>query len=232
MQKTVLITGANRGLGLEFSRQYAEAGWRVIAACRAPDAAKELAALALEYNSVQIETLDVADFAQVEALAESLAEEAIDVLLNNAGVYFDKSGQGLGALDYQAWSRTLWVNAQAPVKIAEAFLPHLERGADKLIVAVSSLMGSIADNTSGGSLFYRSSKAALNAAMHSLALDLAPRGIGVLILHPGWVKTDMGGPNALIEAAESVAGMRQRIKFFDLSQSGQFIRFDGAIAPW
>lgn len=230
---SILITGANRGLGLEFSRQYAAAGWRVIAACREPSAADDLVALAKQYPNIRIEALNVADFTQVDALAARLADESLDVLLNNAGVYGDKPGQGFGHLDYQAWSETLAVNTLAPVKMAEAFLPNLERGEKKLIATVSSLMGSMADNTSGGSVLYRSSKAGLNAAMKSLAIDLRPRAVGVLILHPGWVKTDMGGQNALIDAQTSVSGMRQRIEAFSLEQSGSFVRFDdGRVMPW
>lgn len=224
--KTVLVTGANRGLGLEFCRQYAAEGWRVIAACRQPGAAAELKALAERFSQLQIEALDVADFAQVDALAAKLADESLDVLLNNAGVYGDKAGRGFGNLDYRAWSDNWAVNTMAPIKLAEAFLPQLERGEQKLIVAVSSLMGSMTDNTSGGSLLYRSSKAGLNAAMKSLSLDLRPRSIGVLILHPGWVKTDMGGENALIGVEDSVSGMRRRIEEFTLAQSGCFVRFD------
>lgn len=232
MQKTVLITGANRGLGLEFVRQYAEAGWRVIATCRSVAAAKELTALADEYSSVQIETMDVADFKQIDALSALLADEAIDVLLNNAGVYGDDAEHGFGNLDFQVWSQTLSINTLAPVKMAEAFLPQLERGSNKLIASVSSLMGSIADNGSGGSICYRSSKAALNAAMKSVAIDLRDKAIGVLILHPGWVKTDMGGKNALIEVEESVSGMRQRIKEFSFEQSGCFVNYKGDVLPW
>ncbi len=232
MQKTVLITGANRGLGLEFSRQYAESGWRVIAACRKPAQAHELIALAELYPDVQIEALEVADFAQIDALSARLAEDTIDVLLNNAGVYGDSAQHGFGNLDYQAWAQTLAVNTLAPVKMAEAFLPQLERSQKKLLVAVSSLMGSMADNTSGGSLLYRSSKAGLNAAMKSLALDLRAKSIGVLILHPGWVRTDMGGVKAPLAVEESISGMLQQIKQFTLEQTGSFIRYDGSIAPW
>ena len=120
----------------------------------------------------------------------------------------------------------------APLKMVEAFLPQLLRGENKLIATVSSLMGSMSDNTSGGSYLYRSSKAGLNAVMKSLSVDLLPRSIGVLILHPGWVRTDMGGKNALIDVEESVSGMRKIIDAFSLSQTGQFIKYDGSIAPW
>jgi NAD(P)-dependent dehydrogenase (short-subunit alcohol dehydrogenase family) len=229
---TVLVTGANRGLGLEFCRQYAESGWQVIAACRDQQTANALQDLAAKHTNLAIETLGVADFAQIDALAAKLADQAIDVLLNNAGVYGDQAGHGFGDLDYAAWQQTLTINTVAPVKMAEAFLPHLLRGSGKLIATVSSLMGSMADNTSGGSLLYRSSKAGINAAMHSLAIDLQPRCVGVLILHPGWVRTDMGGPNGLIDVEESISGMRRCIADFKLSQSGSFIRYDGNSAPW
>lgn len=230
--QTILITGANRGLGLEFCRQYAEAGWRVIAACRQPSAAQDLSSLAKQYPNLQIEVLEVADFDQTDKLAAKLANESVDVLLNNAGIYPDLPGQGLGHLDYAAWEASFRINSMAPVKMAEAFLPCLKRGKNKLIVSVSSLMGSMADNQSGGSLLYRSSKAALNAAMKSLAVDLSSAGIGILILHPGWVRTDMGGKNALIDVKESVSGMRQCIGDFTLAQSGNFIKYDGSSMPW
>lgn len=229
---TILITGANRGLGLEFCRQYAKDGWRVIATCRKPSVAEELMALAQQYPNLQIETVDVADFSQVDALNARLAEECIDVLLNNAGVYPDKAEQGLGHLDYQAWSKGFLINSIAPIKLAEAFLPQIQRSQKKLIVSVSSLMGSMADNQSGGSLLYRSSKAALNAAMKSLSVDLLLSSIGVLILHPGWVRTDMGGENALIDVDESVTGMRRQIDLFNLAQSGSFVKYDGTVLPW
>ena len=230
--QTVLITGANRGLGLEFCRQYADAGWRVLACCRNPGTAAALNKLAGQYAVIQVEALDVADFAQIDTLSAQLADTAIDVLINNAGVYGDDSNRKFGNLDYPAWSATLHVNALAPVKMAEAFLPQLERSDKKLIVTISSLMGSISDNTGGGSIFYRSSKAALNAAMKSLSIDLKPRSVGVLIFHPGWVLTDMGGPNALIGAQESVAGMRRAIDGFTLAQTGSFIKYDGTLLPW
>ncbi len=232
--QTVLVTGANRGLGLEFCRQYAAAGWRVIAACRHPDAATELALLAQKYSHMQIETLDVSDFGQIDELSARLSGESIDVLLNNAGVYCDKPDHGFGQLDYQTWAESFTVNTMAPVKMAEAFLPHLERGETKLIATVSSLMGSMTDNTSGGSLLYRSSKAGLNAVMKSLSIDLLPRSIGVLLLHPGWVRTDMGGKDGLIGVEESVTGMRRRIEEFTLAQSGNFVTYDDgqSLLPW
>ncbi|MFM8342307.1 MAG: SDR family oxidoreductase [Methylomonas sp.] len=230
--KTVLIAGANRGLGLEFVRQYAVAHWKVIAACRQPDSATELKDLAKQYPQIQVEALDVADFAQIDALSNRLQSQAIDLLINNAGVYGDTAGKGFGNLDYQTWQQTLTVNTMAPVKVTEAFLSQLERGADKLVVVISSLMGSISDNSSGGSLLYRSSKAGLNAVMKSLSIDVKPRQLGVLILHPGWVRTDMGGKNGLIDVEESVKGMRQQIEAFQFELSGSFVKYDGSLLPW
>ena len=230
--KTVLITGANRGLGLEFCRQYASDGWKVIAACRNPEQADQLNALADSHPNLRIEALDISDLAKIDELGARLAGEAIDVLLNNAGVYSDRQGHGFGQLDYRAWSESFLINAMAPTKLAEALLPNIQGSGQKLIVSVSSLMGSMADNQSGGSLLYRSSKAALNAAMKSLAVDLAPSSVGVLILHPGWVRTDMGGRNALIDVEESVSGMRRRIAEFTLAQSGCFLKYDGSVLPW
>jgi NAD(P)-dependent dehydrogenase (short-subunit alcohol dehydrogenase family) len=228
---TVLITGANRGLGLEFCRQYAEQGWHVIACSRDPDDAFDLNNLAAHHN-IQLETLDVSKFEQIDALSRKLADMPIDVLINNAGIYADHRSDGLGHLDYQAWTNSLLINTQAPVKMAEAFLPQIKKSDKKLIVNISSLMGSIADNDSGGSIFYRSSKAALNAAMKSLSIELKDQLVGVLIFHPGWVKTDMGGPNALINVEQSITGMRSLIESFSLNQSGSFIKYDGTPMPW
>jgi NAD(P)-dependent dehydrogenase (short-subunit alcohol dehydrogenase family) len=229
---TVLITGANRGLGLEFCRQYALDNWTVIACCRDLTQATALAELAKQHANIQLETLDVADFSQIDALADTLSSSAIDVLINNAGVFGDDREHRFGQLDYKTWSHTLLINSQAPVKMAEAFLNHIKRSDKKLLVTVSSLMGSMTDNQSGGSLLYRSSKAAVNAAMKSLAIDLKKETIGVLILHPGWVKTDMGGDNAPMSVADSITGMRTVIEHFSLAQSGEFLRYDGQLMPW
>ncbi len=229
---TVLITGANRGLGLEFCKQYAADGWQVLASCRMPQAASELLNLAEQFPQLSVLTLDVADFTQIEQLAVQLQDTPIDVLINNAGVFGDIAGHGFEQLDYSTWTKTLTVNVQAPVKMAEAFLPHLKRGDKKLLVSISSLMGSIADNRGGGSIIYRSSKAALNAAMKSIAIELKEQAIGVLIFHPGWVKTGMGGNNAPLEAVQSIAGMRQAISAFSLEQTGHFVKYDGTQLPW
>ncbi len=225
---TCLITGANRGIGLEFAKQYAAEGWQVIATCRKPDEAKALAHLE---GDVQIHALDVSDFARIEALSRKLAGVAIDLLINNAGIYGPRVVP-YGSVDYSAWSEVMRVNVMAPLKMSAVFADAVARSQMRLIVAVTSKMGSIADNTSGGSYIYRSSKAALNAVMKSLAIDLRSKGIVVAVLHPGWVRTDMGGSAAQIDAFESVAGMREVIAGLRDRDSGCFFNYDGAELPW
>jgi len=228
--KTVLITGANRGLGLEFCRQYAQAGWQVIACCRQPENAQALLEIPSHYSSVRIVPLDVRDHQQCNSLAAELKNVAIDVVISNAGVHGDRTA--FGQLDYQVWRDTLEINVLSAIKLAEVFTTHLAASQQGLFVAISSLMGSMADNGSGGSYLYRSSKAALNAAMKSLSYDFSRQKTGVLIFHPGWVRTDMGGPNGLIEVDESISGMRRVIDNFTMSQTGQFVKYDGSAMPW
>ncbi len=229
---TILITGANRGLGLEFCKQYAKENWNVIACCRNPQNASDLTKLANQFPSVSILQLDVSDLSQISTLAKTLDGTEIDILLNNAGIYGDESGHGFGNLDYAQWQKNMTVNVFAPVKLTEALLSNLECGKLKKVVAISSLMGSIEDNGSGGSILYRSSKTALNSAMKSIAIDIKPKNIAVLILHPGWVKTDMGGSNASMEISKSVVKMRETIANFTHQQSGEFLRYDGEKLPW
>lgn len=223
----VLITGANRGIGLEFTKQYAQDGWLVLACCRNPQQATALQALAKTYANIQLFSLDVADFAQVDALAHQLKNQKIDVLINNAGVYPDSSSG-----DADAWLEAFKINSIAPFKIATAFTPHIANSKLKKLATLSSKMGSMDDNTSGGSYVYRSSKAAVNMVMKSLSIDLKPLGIAVVTLHPGWVLTDMGGTNALIDTQTSVSGLRQVIQSLSLSNSGQFIAYDGKVINW
>lgn len=225
----VLITGANRGLGLEFVKQYAAQGWRVFACCRHPDQAEALQALAKQYVHIRILALNVADFDQVDALAAELHQEKIDLLINNAGIY---PAGDLENTDMAAWLEAYRVNSMAPFKMATAFTPHIAASRLKKIATLSSKMGSIDDNTSGGSYSYRSSKVALNMVMKSLSIDLRPYGIAVVTLHPGWVLTEMGGPDALIDTQTSVAGMREVIENLCLVNSGQFIAYDGQSIAW
>ena len=206
---TVLITGANRGLGLEFARQYLADDWQVYAACRDPDSASELRQLAdASGHRLQILALDVTAPASVKAAVAELDGQAIELLLNNAGVGGAR-GQTIGNVDYKAWAKVLDVNTMGPMRVSEAFVDYVARSERKLIVTLTSGMGSIADNTSGGSIAYRSSKAAVNMVMRSLAIDLAPRGITCVVVNPGWVRTDMGGLNATLTPAESVNRLRR-----------------------
>lgn len=229
---TTLITGANRGLGLEFARQYAADGWQVLAGCREPTAARELQALAAASSDrIRVIPMDVTDTASVRAAAADLKGEAIDLLLNNAGVG-GPPGQQLGKLDYAAWAKVLDANTLGPMRVAEAFLGNVAQGGLKRIVTITSAMGSIADNTSGGRYAYRSSKAAVNMVMKSLAVDLAPRGITCIVLHPGWVRTDMGGPGGTLSPAASVKAMRSVIAALKPEDSGKFLNYTGQPFPW
>jgi NAD(P)-dependent dehydrogenase (short-subunit alcohol dehydrogenase family) len=228
----VLITGANRGLGLEFTKQYAEDGWRVFACCRNPDAAKELLELTAKHsNLISIHTLDVGNFNQIDELAQSFSQP-IDILLNNAGIYPASPNGKLANSDYDKWLEAFRINSLAPFKMAQAFAGQLEKGQIKKIINLTSKMGSIEDNTSGGSYLYRSSKTALNMIIKSLSFELAPKGISTIVLHPGWVQTDMGGPNGLINAQQSVNGMRKVIDKLTLADSGKFFAYDGKVIPW
>jgi NAD(P)-dependent dehydrogenase (short-subunit alcohol dehydrogenase family) len=231
--KTTLITGANRGIGLEFSKQYAEDGWRVLACCRTPEEADALNTLATRYpDRVSVYALDVADHDRIDELARSLSGEPIDLLINNAGVYTDSHAGTFDNVDYEAWVRAFLVNTMAPLKMAQAFAPNIARGSQKTIVTISSKMGSITDNTGGGSYMYRSSKAAVNMVVKTLAIDLKRSGVIAVVFHPGWVKTDMGGPKALISVNQSVSGMRQVISRLMMADSGKFFAYDGKLVPW
>ena len=233
MASSIFITGSNRGMGLEWARQYAEAGWRVLATCRHPQQAEALEALAGEQAGLSIHRLDVTRPEQVEALAAELAGQPLDVLLNNAGVYLERWGRDrLGRIDYQAWQQTFAVNTLGAFRVTEALRDNLRRGQRRLVVNISSHMGSIADITAPNDYAYRSSKAALNAASRGLAHELAAQGIGVLLLHPGWVRTRMGGAEAPLSPAESVRGMRALVEGFTPADSGRFLRHDGIELPW
>lgn len=225
---TVLITGASRGLGLEFARQYASQGWRVIATCRQPKTAKALAALK---GDVRMRVLDVTDPVQVRSLARALKSEAIDLLISNAGIYGPRK-QSFGQVDIEAWHQVFHTNVMGPMMIAEALADHVARGERKTIVALTSMMGSISENQSGGSYIYRSSKAALNMVMKGLSLTLKPRKITVVMLHPGWVRTDMGGASAHLGVEESVTAMRRVISGLKPADNGRFFNYDGREISW
>jgi NAD(P)-dependent dehydrogenase (short-subunit alcohol dehydrogenase family) len=224
---TVLITGANRGLGLEFARQYGAAGFTVIATCRDPIGVGDLATID---GDIQVHGLEVTDGAQLARLANELGETPIDILINNAGTYGPRHYDP-AEVDHREWHRVLEVNAMSPLRVSTAFVQQVAAAQGK-IVTITSKMGSMSDNTSGGNYIYRSSKAALNAVMKSLANDLSGKSVPVSMLHPGWVQTDMGGENALISAETSVTGMCQVIHDLSMSSTGKFFNYDGTEISW
>lgn len=221
---TVVITGANRGIGLEFCRQYAERGDNVIAVCR--KASDELKSLGVRVE----QGIDVADPDSVRELAGRLEDEAIDVLINNAGIMEKQSMGGIDRNAIESMLRQYRVNSIGPLLVTQALLPNLHEGAKLGIV--TSRVGSVEDNSSGGSYGYRMSKAAANMAGKSLAVELEDRGIAVALLHPGFVKTDMTGNTGYIEADEAAAGLIQRMDELALETTGRFWHANGEELPW
>jgi NAD(P)-dependent dehydrogenase (short-subunit alcohol dehydrogenase family) len=218
--KHVVITGANRGIGLELARLYQREGWQVTGVCR--ETSSELNAVA-----AVIDRIDVTSATDVKRLAAALSGQSIDLLINNAGLLNDEV---LGRLDFDSLRQQMEINAYAPLRISEALLPNLTKGSK--IALITSRMGSIADNDSGGRYGYRASKAALNAFGKSLAVDLKGRGIAVALLHPGYVKTRMVNFGGLITPEESAAGLAQRIAKLNLENSGTFWHSNGEELPW
>jgi len=230
---SVLITGSNRGLGLEWVRQYAAEGWKVYATCRHPLEAFELQELSTRKKNIRIYRLDVTKPEEINALAVDLMNESIDVLINNAGIYLEKfKNIGLSRLQYHDWEYTFRVNTLGAVRVTEAMKEHVSRSRMRLVVVISTHMASIADIADPGAYYYRSTKAALNAAMEGLTQELKPLGIGVLLFHPGWVRTRMGGEGTSLMPPESVRGMRALVEHFSLEDSGRFFRYDGIEMPW
>ncbi|UYV19337.1 SDR family oxidoreductase [Halomonas qaidamensis] len=221
MTSTVIITGANRGVGLALAEQYHQAGWRVIGVCRESSDALQAAAERV------IEGIDVTQPESVAALANALQDETLDVLINNAGLLQDEA---LGSLDFDSIRTQMEINAYAPLRVCEALLPRLKKGSK--IANITSRMGSIADNDSGGRYGYRASKAALNAFGKSLAMDLKPQGIAVAQLHPGYVQTRMVNFGGHISPQEAAAGIIARIEALTLENSGSFWHSNGELLPW
>ena len=229
---SVLITGANRGLGLEFAAEYAADGWQVFAACRSSAGAEQLKDLARKTGDrVSVFAMDVTDMASIRKVAMQLNDATIDVLINNAGIGGPR-GQTTGNVDYEAWAHVFDVNTMGPLRVLEAFTEQLARSERKLVATITSGMGSIGDNASGGSIAYRSSKTAVNMVMRSAAIDLGPRHITCVLLSPGWVKTDMGGPGARLTVQQSVSAMRGLIAKLGPDNSGKFFHYDGREYPW
>ena len=221
---TVLITGAARGLGLDFTRQYAARGWKVHACARKPEG------LGLVKGDIHTHRLEVTDYAAVKALAQELREEAIDVLICNAGIA-GREATVLGSIDPDTWRQTFEVNTLAPLKMAEAFVEHVVRSQHKKLIAISSRLGSIAQ-ADNGRYAYRASKAALNMEWKGLSIDLGGRGVICTVLHPGWVQTDMGGSSAPLTIDQSVPAMVKVIEGLTARHNGRFINYDGSEIPW
>ncbi len=228
----VLITGANRGIGLEMVRYAMQQGWRVFACCRDPHNADNLFNIArLSNGRISVHIADMLELATVQALSYELRHEPIDILINNAGIYGSDKNT-FGAVDVDSWLQTFQVNSIAPLKMVEAFSEQLMMGQRKLVACMSSKMGSMSDNGYGNSYIYRSSKAALNAVVKSLSIDLKEKGVISVALHPGWVKTEMGGPNAEISTAECVTQIFTNLSTLTINDSGRFIDIDGTDIPW
>ena len=226
----ILITGANRGLGLELAKQYYAAGWQVIACSRHPAAVQAgLAQVSTTGGKLILQPLEVTAADSIATLSAAISDYSIDILCNNAGIYSDKN-LPFGTVQADMWLEVFKINTIAPLMLAQALLAHVERSQRKLIVNMSSRMGSIADNDSGGGYAYRSSKAALNAITKSMALDL--KGITVVAVHPGWVQTDMGGRHALLTPEHSIQGIKTLLEHLSLNDSGGFFAYDGTPLPW
>jgi NAD(P)-dependent dehydrogenase (short-subunit alcohol dehydrogenase family) len=226
---TFLITGANRGIGLAMAEAVIARGDRVIAAVRDPFKLPDALRMAAKENCLVV-GMDVADQRSVDRAAAAV-KEPVDVLVNNAGVN-PPGRQNAVEADLAAFSRTLEINVAGPLRVAQAFLPHLRRASMPRILTVSSQMGALTTGNSSGAMAYRTSKAAVNKAMQCLAHDLRPAGVPVIVLHPGWVRTDMGGGGADLSAQESAAGILKLADGLTMQDTGGFFRWDGTVHPW
>lgn len=222
---SVLVTGASRGIGLGLVRAFAGRGWSVLACARDP------AALPAIEGAVERHPLDVTDPGSIARLAATLAGRPIDLLVNNAGIFGQRDAR-LAALDWSAFERVLATNTLGPARVLEALLGNLRAGSRRTVVTVSSVMGSIARTEVAGAVPYRTSKAAVNMAMRSIARELAPEGFTVVVVHPGWVRTDMGGPGAAIDVETSVRGLVALIDRLQPADSGRFFDYTGTELPW
>ncbi len=227
-----LITGASQGIGLEMTRQYShEESWRVLACCRDPGAATRLAEVAGRSRGlVTVHRLDVSVADHIHSLAGKLSGTPIDLLVNNAGAFGPKDA-GFGNVPDEEWLEVFRVNAIAPLRMVEAFVHNVASSGQKKIATITSRMGSLDDDT-GGHYIYRSTKAAVNRVMRSVAIDLKARGITCVLVHPGWVRTGMGGDQAPLGPEESVRGLRSVLSRISLADTGKFFSHEGAELPW
>ena len=234
--RTVLVTGANRGIGLEFVKQYASDDDQVIAICRNDDYTDELKIISKK-NNILIKLADMSDFQSIDLLQNELSGIPIDIIINNAGVFGPKAQadgdlrQSFGHMNYDVWRKLMDINTLAPYKIVESFIENIRLGKDKKVVTISSSIASIEDVSSGVNA-YRASKCAVNMVMASLAMELKDQGIKFALLCPGWVNTRMGGEKAPITPEVSVDGLRNVIDNLSIEQSGKFYRYNGENIPW
>ena len=232
---TILITGANRGLGLEFARQYAADGWEVFATSRKPESSAELQQLKKKHKNLSLQVLDVTSDQSVEHLGEVLSGKPIDLLVLNSAIY-TRNGSKLGELNFAGWRDSFETNVLGAIRVAESLIENVAASQRKQIVAISSGMGSVEALGStigfGIAYQYRTSKAALNMTMSILAKEVEPRGISVVTLSPGWVRTDMGGANAALTPEQSIGGMRKVLEGNPMELTGKFLAYDGTTWPW
>ncbi len=222
---TIMITGASRGLGLEFARQFYNEEYRVIATCRNPKNANELHTI----GDIDIHSLDVTDDKSVSNLADKLRGENIDILINNAGVIGQRDG--FGRLNYDIWAETMDTNVFGPMRVAEAFRDNVMNSEKKQMIFITSRMGSIAEAVPNAYV-YRSSKAALNMAVKCLSAELGEQGLIAVLFHPGHVQTDMGGQAAPVTPHKSIEGMKNQIVALTCDDNGRFLSYDGHQIPW
>jgi NAD(P)-dependent dehydrogenase (short-subunit alcohol dehydrogenase family) len=225
------ITGTNRGLGLEFVSQLAKRGETVFATCRDLKNASQLVDLSNDNKNVHLIEMDVAENSSRERGLERIQDEVIDVVINNAGIYGPRNAN-FGELKEDDWSNVFQTNVIAPLLLTQLIIERVRNSSIKKLIFLTSKMGSIEDNQGGGAYIYRSSKSALNAAVKSVSIDLRSQGFIAAMLHPGWVRTDMGGPNGLIDTQTSVQGMVSVIDTLTAEQSGGFLNYDGQVIPW
>lgn len=228
---TVLVTGANRGIGLEFVKHYLDRGDRIIGTYRDIESSGELIQMSEDHDRLEAYTLDVSSDKSLEDFPNQLRDMPIDIFINNAGVYGPRDST-FNNVDEENWIPVLRINAIAPLILTQLIIENLRKSSVKKLIYITSKMGSIDDNKGGGSYVYRSSKTALNAVVKSISVDLADEGMRVALLHPGWVRTDMGGPNGLIDTKTSVSGMIEVISGLEQSSSGGFYNYDGIEIPW
>ena len=230
--KTVLITGTNRGLGLELVKQLTSSGHRVIATCR--NASKSLELLNLQKNlngALELMELDLMSDDSIGGLTALLSDREVDIFINNAGI-MGLRGLEFGQITGESWLEVFRINTIAPLLVCQKIIKNINLGRDKKMFFISSRVGSIQENTGGAMYAYRSSKTALNQVVKSLSIDLLDRGISAIALHPGWVLTDMGGPKALIDTSTSVSGMIEVMDKVSIKDTGNFFNYDGSMIPW